>query len=109
MENIKKEEISEEILFDIAEVFKVFGDSTRIKIIWCLTEKELCVYDIANMINVSQSAVSHQLRVLKQTKLVKYKKNGKQVYYSLADRHVEIMFNMALEHIVEGGREYGEL
>lgn len=77
MEEIKKEDISEEILFDIAEVFKVFGDSTRIKIIWCLTKNELCVYDIANMINATQSAVSHQLRVLKQAKLVKYRKERK--------------------------------
>ena len=99
------EELKEETLFDIAEVFKVFGDSTRIKIIFCLAKKELCVYDIADMINVTQSAVSHQLRVLKQAKLVKYRKDGKQVYYSLADRHVQIMFNMALEHVIEGGEK----
>ena len=74
---LNKNEISEEVLFDIAEVFKVFGDSTRIKIISSLKEKELCVYDIAKIINATQSAVSHQLRVLKQAKLVKYSKKRK--------------------------------
>ena len=91
----------EEILFDIAELFKVFGDSTRMKIICCLFEAEMCVCDIAEIINSTQSAVSHQLRVLKQAKLVKYRKEGKAVYYSLSDNHVKIIFNMALEHIKE--------
>ena len=91
----------EEMLFDIAELFKVFGDSTRMKIICSLFESEMCVCDIAEIINSTQSAVSHQLRVLKQAKLVKYRKEGKVVYYSLSDKHVEIIFNMALEHIQE--------
>ena len=91
----------EELIFDIAELFKVFGDSTRMKIICCLFEHEMCVCDIAEVINATQSAVSHQLRVLKQAKLVKYRKEGKGVYYSLADKHVETIFNMALEHIQE--------
>lgn len=91
----------EETLFDIAELFKVFGDSTRMKIICCLFEHEMCVCDIAELINSTQSAVSHQLRVLKQAKLVKYRKEGKTVYYSLSDEHVEMIFNKALEHIKE--------
>lgn len=91
----------EETLFDIAELFKVLGDSTRMKIICCLFEHEMCVCDIAELINSTQSAVSHQLRVLKQAKLVKYRKEGKTVYYSLSDEHVEMIFNMALEHIKE--------
>jgi len=102
IEKVKGKMPKEEILFDIAELFKVFGDSTRMKIICCLFQSEMCVCDIAEIINATQSAVSHQLRVLKQAKLVKYKKEGKTVYYSLSDKHVEIIFNMALEHIEEG-------
>lgn len=111
--NVKHDEIirqvkpnmpNEETLFDIAELFKVFGDSTRMKIICCLFEHEMCVCDIAELINSTQSAVSHQLRVLKQAKLVKFRKEGKVVYYTLSDRHVEIIFNMALEHIQEEKR-----
>lgn len=101
IKSVKSKMPKEEMLFDIAEVFKVFGDSTRMKIICCLFEAEMCVCDIAEIINSTQSAVSHQLRVLKQAKLVKYRKEGKVVYYSLSDRHVEIIFNMALEHIQE--------
>ena len=102
IDKVKKNMPKEETLFDIAELFKVFGDSTRMKIICCLFKSEMCVCDIAEIINATQSAVSHQLRVLKQAKLVKYRKEGKTVYYSLSDKHVEIIFNMALEHIEEG-------
>lgn len=102
IEKVKGKMPDEETLFDIAELFKVFGDSTRMKIICCLFEHEMCVCDIAELINATQSAVSHQLRVLKQAKLVKYRKEGKVVYYSLSDRHVEMIFGMALEHIEEG-------
>lgn len=101
IKKVKPKMPKEETLFDIAELFKVFGDTTRMKIICCLFESEMCVCDIAELINATQSAVSHQLRVLKQAKLVKYKKEGKTVYYSLSDKHVEIIFNMALEHIQE--------
>ena len=101
IEKVRKKMPKEEILFDIAELFKVFGDSTRMKIICCLFESEMCVCDISEIINATQSAVSHQLRVLKQAKLVKYRKEGKTVFYSLSDRHVEIIFNMAMEHINE--------
>lgn len=99
--DIKSKMPDDDLLFDIAENFKVFGDSTRMKIICCLFEHEMCVCDIAELINSTQSAVSHQLRVLKQAKLVKFRKDGKTVYYSLSDEHVEMIFNMALEHIKE--------
>ena len=105
LNNTKKVKIEmpkEETLFDIVELFKVFGDLTRIKIICTLFNSEMCVYDIAKIVNATQSAVSHQLRVLKQAKLVKYRKEGKAVFYSLSDKHVEIIFNMALEHVEEG-------
>ena len=102
IKEVKRKMPKEEKLFDIAELFKVFGDSTRMKIICSLFESEMCVCDIAEIINATQSAVSHQLRVLKQAKLVKYRKEGKTVFYSLSDKHVEIIFNMAYEHIEEG-------
>ena len=89
---IKKIMPSDDLLFDIAEVFKVFGDTTRMKIISALLEAELCVGDIAEITNSTQSAISHQLRVLKQAKLVKYRKDGKIVYYSLDDAHVKEIY-----------------
>ena len=98
---IKKIMPSDDLLFDIAEVFKVFGDTTRMKIISALLESELCVGDIAEITNSTQSAISHQLRVLKQAKLVKFRKDGKIVYYSLDDEHVSEMYEMAKRHIEE--------
>ncbi|MCX7694374.1 MAG: metalloregulator ArsR/SmtB family transcription factor [Caloramator sp.] len=92
----------EEKLFDLAEFFKVFGDSTRIKIMYALFEQEMCVCDIAALLNMTQSAVSHQLRVLKQARLVKYRKEGKVVYYSLDDEHIKDIVKEGLEHINEG-------
>lgn len=91
----------EENLYDLAELFKVFGDTTRIKILWALVESEMCVCDIAALLNMTQSAISHQLRVLKQARLVKYKKEGKVVYYSLDDEHVGQIFDQGLAHINE--------
>lgn len=91
----------EENLYDLAELFKVFGDTTRIKILCALFESDLCVCDIAVLFNMTQSAISHQLRVLKQASLVKYKKEGKIVYYSLADDHVKQIFDQGLNHINE--------
>ena len=91
----------EEILYDLAEIFKVFGDSTRIKILWALDEAEMCVCDIAVLLNMTQSAISHQLRVLKQANLVKSRKEGKVVYYSLVDEHVRQIFDQGLIHINE--------
>ncbi|MDY3906893.1 MAG: metalloregulator ArsR/SmtB family transcription factor [Lawsonibacter sp.] len=91
----------DETLYDLAELFKIFGDSTRVKILYALLESELCVCDIAKLMEVSQSAVSHQLRVLKASKLVKFRREGKTVYYSLADEHVIRILSQGMEHILE--------
>ena len=91
----------EEMLYDLAELFKVFGDTTRIKILYALFSSEMCVCDIANLLNMTQSAISHQLRVLKQARLVKFRKEGKTVYYSLDDIHVSQIFDCGLHHIQE--------
>lgn len=91
----------EETLYDLAEFFKVFGDSTRIRILWALTESEMCVCDIANLLNMTQSAISHQLRVLKQAALVKNRRDGKVVYYSLDDDHVQQILEQGMSHINE--------
>ena len=101
IKRVKKHILSDDKIFDLAELFKVFGDSTRMKIISALLEEELCVCDIAMIINSTQSAVSHQLRVLKQAKLVTYRKSGKVVYYALADDHVRQIFEKGCEHIEE--------
>lgn len=92
---------SDDIIFEMAEIFKVFGDSTRMKIISALLEDELCVGDIAVITNSTPSAISHQLRVLKQAKLVKFRKDGKVVYYSLDDEHVKEIYEKGREHIEE--------
>ena len=91
----------DEQLYDLAELFKVFGDSTRIKILYALFEAELCVCDIAQLLGLTQSAVSHQLRVLKANRLVKPRKAGKTVFYSLADDHVRKIIAQGMEHIEE--------
>jgi ArsR family transcriptional regulator, lead/cadmium/zinc/bismuth-responsive transcriptional repressor len=91
----------EETLYDLAELFKVYGDSTRIKILWALVESEMCVCDIAALLNMTQSAISHQLRVLKQARLVKYRKEGKVVFYSIEDEHIKLVFDQGLIHIKE--------
>ena len=88
-------------LYDLAELFKVFGDSTRIRILYVLFESEMCVCDIAQLLNMTQSAISHQLRILKQSKLVKSRREGKSVFYSLADSHVYSIINQVFEHISE--------
>lgn len=90
----------EEILYDVAELFKVFGDSTRIKIICALFESEMCVYDLAATLDMTQSAISHQLRILKGTKLVKNRRDGKLMYYSLDDEHVKQIFDAGYKHIM---------
>ena len=92
---------NEEVVLEVADLFKVFADSTRLKILSVLLVKELCVCDISNLLNMTISAISHQLKVLRQAKLVKFKKLGKEVFYSLADNHVCQILNMALEHIKE--------
>lgn len=101
IERIKKVLPEDELIFEMAELFKVFGDSTRMKIISSLLEDELCVGDIAVLTNSTPSAISHQLRVLKQAKLVKYRKEGKIVYYSLDDDHVREIYEKGREHVEE--------
>lgn len=91
----------DEALYDLAELFKVFGDSTRIKILYALFEAEMCVCDIAELLGLTQSAISHQLRVLKSAKLVKFRREGKTVYYALADQHVRSIIGQGMEHIRE--------
>ncbi|MPN00203.1 Transcriptional repressor SmtB [bioreactor metagenome] len=91
----------DEMLYDLAELFKVFGDTTRIKILYALFSKEMCVCDIASLLGMTHSAISHQLRVLKQARLVKYRKEGKVVYYSLDDSHISQIFDCGLNHIQE--------
>ena len=98
---VKNKMLSDELLFDVAEVFKIFGDSTRIKIIYALKLSELCVSDLAFITNSSDSAISHQLRILKQAKLVKARTEGKIVYYSLKDEHVIKLFEIGREHVEE--------
>mgnify|MGYP000488277241 FL=1 len=88
-------------LYDLAELFKVFGDSTRIRILYVLFEAEVCVCDLAQALNMTQSAISHQLRILKQNKLVKNRREGKSIFYSLADDHVRSIIAQGREHIEE--------
>lgn len=91
----------EEDLYDLAELFKVFGDSTRIRILYVLFEEEVCVCDLAATLNMTQSAISHQLRILKQSKLVKSRRDGKSVFYSLADAHVRTIIAQGQQHLQE--------
>lgn len=92
--------LRDEVIYDIADFYKVFGDSTRIKILYMLLEAELCVGDLVEKLAMNQSAVSHQLRVLRQNDLVKFRKDGKTVYYSLDDEHVEKLLQEGREHIL---------
>ena len=101
VERVRAQLPPDEQLYDLAELFKIFGDSTRVKILYALLESELCVCDIAKLMEVTQSAVSHQLRVLKNSKLVKFRREGKTVYYSLADDHVIHILDQGMEHILE--------
>ena len=91
----------EETLYDLAELYKVFGDTTRIKILYALFESEMCVCDIAQLLGISISAISHQLRILKQARLVRFRREGKTVFYSLADDHVRSILGQGMEHITE--------
>lgn len=92
---------NDEELIDLSELFKIFGDSTRIRILYSLLVSEMCVCDIATLLGMSQSAISHQLRLLKQSGLVKYRREGKTVFYSLTDSHVSTIINQGMEHIQE--------
>lgn len=98
---VKADMPDDETLYDLADLFKIFGDTTRIKILYVLFESEMCVCDIAALLSMSQSAISHQLRVLKQSKLVCGRREGKTVFYSLADNHVRSIINQGMEHVVE--------
>ncbi len=101
VDRVNKEMPDEDVLFDLAELFKIFGDSTRIKILYVLFEAEMCVCDIAQLLGMTQSAISHQLQLLKKSKLVKYRREGKTVFYSLADSHVRTIIGQGMEHITE--------
>lgn len=101
VDSVVKDLPPDEMLFDLVELFKIFGDSTRIKILYVLFEAELCVCDIAAVLGMSQSAISHQLRTIKQARLVKNRREGKTIYYSLADDHVKTIIGMAIEHLEE--------
>ena len=92
---------ADELLYELADVFRVFGDTTRIRILYALFEAELCVCDIAQLLSLTQSAVSHQLRVLKTARLVKPRREGKTVFYSLADDHVRRIIAQGMEHVEE--------
>ena len=98
---VRAEMPQDEVLYDLAELFKILGDSTRMRILYALFEAEMCVCDIAQLLNMTQSAISHQLRLLKQSKLVKNRRDGKTVYYSLADDHVRTVINQGMDHIQE--------
>ena len=98
---VKANQPEDEYLYDLSELFKIFGDSTRIKILYSLFDTELCVSDMATILNLSQSSVSHQLRILKDGKLVSARRDGKTIRYSLADDHVRMIINMGMEHLNE--------
>ena len=101
VDKVKEHIPDEELLYDLSDLFKVFGDTTRIKILCALFQSEMCVCDIAALLNMTRSAISHQLRILKQARLVKFRKEGKVVYYSLDDDHVKSIFDQGLSHISE--------
>ena len=101
IEKVRENMPPEETLYDLAELYKVFGDSTRIKILYVLFEEEVCVCDLAQCLNMTVSAISHQLRVLKQSRLVKSRREGKTVFYSLADDHVRTIIGQGMSHIEE--------
>lgn len=101
VEKVRRELPGEDTLYDLTELFRIFGDSTRVRILYVLFESEMCVCDIAQLLGMTQSAISHQLRSLKQSKLVKYRREGKTVFYSLADGHVRTILDQGMEHISE--------
>ncbi len=99
--HVKASMPGEDALFDLSELFKIFGDSTRIRILYCLFANEMCVCDIATLLNMTQSAISHQLAVLKRSKLVASRRDGKTVIYALADDHVRRIIDQGMEHVSE--------
>ncbi len=101
VKEINERMLKDETVMALAEFFKVFGDSTRLKILYALSMSEMCVCDLAALLSMSQSAISHQLKVLRQTRLIKYRKDGKVVYYSLDDDHIRRVFEQGLAHVNE--------
>lgn len=101
VERVMEHMPDEDTLYDLAEIFKIFGDSTRIRILYVLFEAEVCVCDLAQLLSMTQSAISHQLKILKQAKLVKSRREGKSIFYSLADDHVRTVINQGMEHVKE--------
>ncbi len=99
--NVAKNMPDDEYLYDLADLFRIFGDTTRIRILYSLFDNELCVGDISNILGMSQSSVSHQLRILKDSKLVKFRRDGKSIFYSLDDDHVRSILNLGMEHLEE--------
>lgn len=98
---MEEKKLEDEVVYDLAELFKTMGNPTRIKILYALKERDLCVCDLSELLDMSSSAISHQLRILRNNKLVKYRKEGRSVYYSLDDDHVMCLFGQGLEHVVE--------
>jgi ArsR family transcriptional regulator len=98
---VKKEMLSDSLFKDVSNLYKIFGDLTRVKILWALDKKELCVCDICNILNMTKSAISHQLKDLRDANLVRFRKEGKTVFYSLKDSHVKVILEIAVEHIKE--------
>ena len=101
VEKVRQEMPDEDLLYDLAELFRIFGDSTRIRILYVLFEAEMCVCDIAALLGMTQSAISHQLRALKNARLVKARRDGKTVFYALADSHVRTIIDQGLDHVRE--------
>ncbi len=101
VENLKPVMPDLEMLFELSDFFKVMGDGTRIRLLWALEEAEMCVNDLAVLLDMTKSAVSHQLKILRTAKLVKAEKRGKNVYYALNDNHVKVILEMAQEHVME--------
>ena len=101
VEKVRQVMPGEDTLYDLTELFRIFGDSTRVRILYVLFESEMCVCDIAALLGMTQSAISHQLRALKSARLVKSRREGKTVFYSLADDHVKTIIDQGLEHVLE--------
>ncbi len=101
IERVKKAMLNGDVIIDLSDTFRVLGDPTRMKIIYALSQSNLCVCEISEILGMSQSAISHQLRILRNMKLVKYRKEGRMVYYSLDDEHISTLFSKGLEHVLE--------
>ena len=101
VKKVRSELPNEDTLYDLTELFRIFGDSTRIRILYVLSASEMCVCDIAALLGMTQSAISHQLKALKNARLVKFRREGKTVFYSLADSHVQTIIDQGMEHVSE--------